>query len=68
MRLFENVHSKGIRNAIWSLNQTEIVSVSYDQTCALTDAENGDSQVFIFSSINHFIIRINFFRKGEKSN
>lgn len=41
VKSFTEIHTKSIRNAIWSLNQTEIVSVSFDQTCALTDIETG---------------------------
>lgn len=41
VKSYEDIHSKSIRNAIWSLNQTEIVSVGFDNLCALTDIETG---------------------------
>lgn len=41
VRVLSNIHSKSIRNAIWSLNETGIVSASFDETCAFTDAETG---------------------------
>lgn len=48
VRVLPEVHTKSIRNAIWSNNATEIVSVSYDQTCALTDVETGYLVLKIF--------------------
>lgn len=41
MRCLSEIHSRSVRNAIWSNSEAEIVSVSYDQTCALVDVENG---------------------------
>ncbi len=41
VRVLPAVHQKSIRNAVWSINETELVSVSYDQSCALTDVESG---------------------------
>jgi WD40 repeat protein len=39
--MFIDIHSKAIRDAIWSNSEAEIVSVSYDESCALTDIETG---------------------------
>ena len=41
VRSLANIHSKSIRNAIWNNNETEICSVSFDQSCAITDVETG---------------------------
>ena len=41
VRSLSNIHSKSIRNAIWSKNETEIISVSFDQSCAYTSVETG---------------------------
>jgi WD40 repeat protein len=41
LQVLGSVHDKPIRNAIWSNYETEIVSISYDQSCALTDVETG---------------------------
>ena len=41
VKILDNIHSKSIRNAIWSKNETEILSVSFDQSCAYTNAETG---------------------------
>lgn len=35
-------HTEAVRNAIWSLNGTEIASISYDYSCLLSNAETGD--------------------------
>jgi WD repeat-containing protein 25 len=35
-------HTKAVRNAIWSLNGTDIASISYDNTCLLSNVETGD--------------------------
>jgi hypothetical protein len=39
--MFTDIHSKAIRDAIWSNSEAEIASVSYDESCALTDVESG---------------------------
>jgi len=39
IRTFTDIHSKAVRDAIWSHNEAEIASVSYDDSCALTDVE-----------------------------
>jgi WD40 repeat protein len=41
LKHFNKVHTKSIRNAVWSLNETEIVSASFDETAALTDIQSG---------------------------
>ena len=41
VKVFSDVHTKGIRNAICSTNETEIISISFDQSCAITNIENG---------------------------
>ncbi len=41
VRVLANIHSKSIRNAIWSRHETEIVSVSFDESCAYTNVETG---------------------------
>lgn len=40
-QIFDNIHTGGIRNAIWSRYDTEIISVGYDQSCAITDTRTG---------------------------
>lgn len=35
------MHSKPIRNAIWSTDETQVISVSYDQSCALVSVDTG---------------------------
>lgn len=42
VKVFSDVHTKGIRNAICSTNETEVISISFDQSCAITDIENGN--------------------------
>ena len=42
---FKNIHSKSIRNAIWSNYETEFASISFDQTCSISDAETGRSLI-----------------------
>ena len=39
--VLSDVHTKAIRNAIWFNNESEVASVSFDQTCAITDPESG---------------------------
>jgi hypothetical protein len=59
VRILADVHTKSIRNAIWSDTESEIVSVGFDQSCALTDAESG---WFIYNFFNvswHIWSRIN---------
>ena len=41
IRVLSDIHTKGIRNAVWSKTETSIVSVSFDESCALSDAESG---------------------------
>lgn len=37
-----DIHTKAIRNAIWFNNESEVASVSFDQTCAITNHETGN--------------------------
>ena len=46
VRIMADTHSKAIRNAVWSNNETEIVSVSFDQSAALTSVETGKKPSF----------------------
>lgn len=39
--VLDKVHSKSIRNAIWSNQETEIISVSFDQSSVVSNAETG---------------------------
>ena len=41
VRVISDRHTKAIRNAIWSKNETEIISVSFDESCALSDITTG---------------------------
>ena len=41
IKTFNTIHTKSIRNAIWFNKEAEFVSVSYDQTCAVTDLLTG---------------------------
>ena len=65
MKSYEDIHSKSIRNAVWSLNQTEIVSVGFDHLCALTDIETGITNKYDKNLSIKF--EINLKRKSKKS-
>ena len=39
--VFDKIHQKSVRNAIWSNQETEILSVSFDQSSAVVNAETG---------------------------
>ncbi len=40
LRVISDVHTKSVRNAIWSNEENKIISVSYDQSCALTQFDS----------------------------
>ena len=51
---FDRIHTKAVRNAIWSPSESAIVSISYDQTCAITDIQTG--KLLQLCIINLYII------------
>jgi hypothetical protein len=56
-KIFKNIHSKSIRNAIWSNYETEIASISFDQTCSISDSETGKSLILNSLTKNSLILR-----------
>lgn len=42
VQVFDKIHSKSIRNAIWSLQETEIITASFDQSSVILNAETGN--------------------------
>jgi hypothetical protein len=45
VQVFDKIHSKSIRNAIWSLQETEIITASFDQSSVILNAETGTLKI-----------------------
>ena len=71
IRVLSDIHTKSIRNAIWSLNETSIISVSYDESCAFTDIETGRlvnslKHDYILTSVTNHLTDENIVLCGSK--
>lgn len=51
IQVFDKLHSKGVRNAIWFNKETEIASISFDSTCAISDLAGKEANRLSFRDI-----------------
>lgn len=49
--VFDKIHSKAVRNAIWFNKETEIASISFDSTCAISDSTGKEANRLSFKDI-----------------
>lgn len=49
--VFDKIHSKAVRNAIWFNKETDIASISFDSTCAISDLAGKEANRLSFKDI-----------------